>query len=171
MLAETDFIKRVLRPAWSAQKGWSGPEWVVGLLGDIKRLLTALGATREDGDGSLPDHQLPAPETASPVEAGNAFLGPAGSYVASVLTDFSRELGDAAHESSNQTQALMLWRQSGLDEATFVREVLQEARARTRQAQGQQGARGLANKMAYFFVVVRDIVARRSPSPDDPPNS
>ncbi|HEX8600615.1 MAG TPA: replication protein [Chloroflexia bacterium] len=78
-------------------------------------------------------------------------------YIAAVLTDFSDELGDSSHTVANVTQALRLWGQSGVDEAGFV-EMLYEAKRRTRLYQGKQGAKGIQNKIAYFFTVLRDLV-------------
>jgi hypothetical protein len=77
-----------------------------------------------------------------------------------VVGDFSREFGDTAHEGPNITQALHLWRESGLAAQDFVTRLLYEARRRTRQAQGAQGTGHIANKMAYFFTVVRDLLAQ-----------
>lgn len=77
-------------------------------------------------------------------------------YIAAVLTDFSDELGDSSHSVANVTQALRLWAQSGLGEADFV-EMLYEAKRRTRLYQGKQGAKGMQNKIAYFFTVLRDL--------------
>jgi hypothetical protein len=77
-------------------------------------------------------------------------------YIAAVLTDFSDELGDSSHTVANVTQALRLWAQSGVDEADFV-EMLYEAKRRTRLYQGKQGAKGIQNKIAYFFTVLRDL--------------
>jgi hypothetical protein len=81
-------------------------------------------------------------------------------YIAAVVGDFSREFGDTAHEGPNITQALHLWRESGLAAQDFVTRLLYEARRRTRQAQGAQGTGHIANKMAYFFTVVRDLLAQ-----------
>lgn len=78
-------------------------------------------------------------------------------YIAAVLTDFSDELGDSAHTVANVTQALRLWGQSKVGEADFV-EMLYEAKRRTRLYQGKQGAKGINNKIAYFFTVLRDLV-------------
>ncbi len=78
-------------------------------------------------------------------------------YIAAVLTDFSDELGDSSHTVANVTQALRLWGQSGVDEAEFV-EMLYEAKRRTRLYQGKQGAKGIQNKMSYFFTVLRDLM-------------
>jgi hypothetical protein len=75
-----------------------------------------------------------------------------------VASDLSRELGDQAHELSNMSQANRLWQESGLDEATFVA-LMQEARARTRRAQGGQGAGLIANRASYYFQVLRGLVA------------
>ncbi|MDQ3706250.1 MAG: replication protein, partial [Chloroflexota bacterium] len=78
-------------------------------------------------------------------------------YIAAVLTDFSDELGDSSHTVANVTQALRLWGQSRVDESDFV-EMLYEAKRRTRLYQGKQGAKGIQNKIAYFFTVLRDLV-------------
>jgi hypothetical protein len=78
-------------------------------------------------------------------------------YIAAVLTDFSDELGDSSHTVANVTQALRLWGQSAMGEADFV-EMLYEAKRRTRLYQGKQGAKGMQNKIAYFFTVLRDLV-------------
>jgi hypothetical protein len=76
-----------------------------------------------------------------------------------VASDFSRELGDQAHEVANMSQANRLWQESGLDEAAFVG-LMQEARQRTRRAQGAQGAGSVANRAAYYFQVLRGLVTR-----------
>ncbi len=82
-------------------------------------------------------------------------------YIAAVLTDFSDELGDSSHTVANVTQALRLWAQAGAGEADFV-EMLYEAKRRTRLYQGKQGSKGIQNKIAYFFTVLRDLVAEGS---------
>jgi hypothetical protein len=81
---------------------------------------------------------------------------PYSPYVASVIADFSTELGDPSHVFANVTQALRLWQASGLDEQGFVG-LLYEAKRLTRTYQGKQGLGGIANKMAYFFRVARDL--------------
>ncbi len=75
---------------------------------------------------------------------------PHSPYIAAVLLDFSRELGDSVHGPANVTQALRLWSQSGRDEESFVA-ACQQARRTLRQAQSH----GVANKMAYFFATLR----------------
>lgn len=84
---------------------------------------------------------------------------PYSPYVASVIADFSTELGDSAHVFANVTQALRLWQVSGMDEQGFVG-LLYEAKRLTRSYQGKQGLGGIANKMAYFFRVARDLAER-----------
>lgn len=81
-------------------------------------------------------------------------------YIAAVVTDFSDELGDSSHTVANVTQALRLWGQAALEEADFV-EMLYEAKRRTRLYQGKQGAKGMQNKIAYFFTVLRDLVEEK----------
>ncbi|HYP21602.1 MAG TPA: hypothetical protein VEY08_16150 [Chloroflexia bacterium] len=78
-------------------------------------------------------------------------------YLNSLVTDFSRELGDEAHTMQNISQALHLWAQSGGTDKEFGG-LLYEAKSRVREYQGKQGLRGIENKMAYFFTVVRDLV-------------
>src|SRR5262249_48134684 len=78
-------------------------------------------------------------------------------YVMAVASDLSRELGDGAHEMSNMTQANSLWQESGLTEAAFVA-LMQEARQRTRRAQGGQGTGLVSNRAAYYFQVLRSLV-------------
>ena len=80
-------------------------------------------------------------------------------YIAGVIGDFSRELGDGTHEAANITQALYLWRQCGSDASSFVTGFLYPARDRTRRAQGAQGAGMITSKMAYFFEILRRLVA------------
>jgi hypothetical protein len=91
-------------------------------------------------------------------QAGSASKPPYSPYLTSVISDFSTELGDASHTVANVTQALRLWGQSGLGEEAF-KELLYEAKRRTRVYQGKQGSMGMQNKMAYFFSVLRDLVA------------
>ena len=75
---------------------------------------------------------------------------PYSPYIAAVIFDFSKELGDALHGPSNVTQALRLWQQSGHAEEAFVA-ACQTAKRNLRQAQ----AHGVGNKMAYFFAALR----------------
>src|SRR5689334_14178440 len=82
---------------------------------------------------------------------------PYSPYIAGVVLDFSRELGDVVHGVSNVTQALRLHAAAGRSEQEFV-DLLYEARKRTRQYQGRQGLEMIENKMAYFFRVVRDLL-------------
>ena len=95
----------------------------------------------------------PAQETPQEPGDSNRF----SPYVMAVASDLSRELGDAAHEVANMSQANRLWQESGRDEAAFV-ELMQEARRRTRRAQGAQGPGAVANRAAYYFQVLRGLV-------------
>ncbi len=78
-------------------------------------------------------------------------------YIASIMTDFSDELNDPDHITSNVTQALRVWKQSELQEQEFA-ELLFEARKTVRKYQGKQGLGTINNKMAYFFRVLRQFV-------------
>ena len=91
------------------------------------------------------------------MEAETAAPLPRSPFIAGVVMDFSRELGDGAHVASNVTQALRLHSAAGQTEQEFVA-LLYEARQRTRRYQGRQGAGSIENKMAYFFRVLRDLV-------------
>lgn len=106
------------------------------------------------------------PGAASPAESGpltfraaadglppEAPVAPSYSpYIAGVMLDLSRELGDP-QAPSNITHALRLWQQSGLDENHFV-ESIYAAKLQVRKAQ----AHGIVNKGAYLFVVLRDLL-------------
>lgn len=78
-------------------------------------------------------------------------------FVMAVASDLTRELGDAVHEGANMVQANRLWNESALPEEAFVA-LMQEARQRTRRAQGGQGNGNIANRAAYFFQVLRTLV-------------
>lgn len=97
-------------------------------------------------------------KTLSPVSSQEETRPPYSSYIASVISDFSAELGDAEHSVSNVTQALRLWQRSGLGEEDFVQRLYQ-AKAQTRSYQGKNGTRGIENKMAYFFVVLARVLS------------
>jgi len=83
---------------------------------------------------------------------------PYSAYIASVVLDDSRELGDAVHAPMNVSQAQRLWTESGLSDVAFV-EILHEARRRERLYQGKQGTGQITNKMAYYFRVVSRLCA------------
>jgi hypothetical protein len=82
-------------------------------------------------------------------------------YIMRIVTDFSDELGDSTHVTANVGQALRIYTQSSLDELEFA-DLLFEARKTVRARQGQQGLGTINNKMAYFFVVLRDLLRRAS---------
>jgi hypothetical protein len=84
---------------------------------------------------------------------------PYSAYIAQVASDFSHELQDSKHIVSNVTQALRLWQTSDQDEEAFV-SLMYEAKTLTRKYQTRPHWDGLANKMAYYFTVVRDQVQR-----------
>lgn len=68
-----------------------------------------------------------------------------------LISDFSREMGDAAHIASNVTQAHRIMGEADVDIETFF-DWLYEARNRTRKAAG------IERRMAYFFTVLRDCL-------------
>jgi len=82
---------------------------------------------------------------------------PYSAYIAGVVLDHSRELGDGGHAPANITQALRLAQAAGCGEPAFV-DALHTARARTRAYQGKQGTGQITRKMAYYFAVLRDLV-------------
>ena len=82
-------------------------------------------------------------------------------FISRVATDFSYELGDAEHVLENASQAMRIWRSSGLQAEAFV-DLMYGAKRATREGQGKHGAMGLSNKMAYFFVCLRRLVSEAS---------
>jgi hypothetical protein len=89
---------------------------------------------------------------------------PSSPYIEAVMDDFSNELNDPDHKTSNVTQALRLWGASGKSEQEFIR-VVYEAKQITRQYQGKNGLRGIENKMAYFFAVLKNLCGLQSEQP------
>ena len=100
----------------------------------------------EAGEREDSNQHAYARETETP-DGGRTRYSP---YIAGVVLDLSRELGDT-NGPSNVTQALRLWQRSGLREEEFVT-TLQTARRAVRLAQ----AHGVVNKGAYWMAVVRD---------------
>lgn len=92
---------------------------------------------------------------------GNTPQPTSSGYIVAILDDFSNELNDPDHKQSNATQALRLWQASELSEQEFV-QLVYEAKQLTRLYQGKNGLRGIENKMAYFFSVLRDLCGLRS---------
>ena len=93
------------------------------------------------------------------IEAGN---DPAYSpFISRVATDFSYELGDGEHLLENASQAMRLWRSTGLQAEAFV-DLMYGAKRATRDGQGKHGALGLSNKMAYFFACLRRLASKAS---------
>jgi DNA-binding MarR family transcriptional regulator len=86
-------------------------------------------------------------------------------YLTRLMDDFSRALNDTSHANSNRTQVLRIFHESGLPERTFG-ELLYEAKKRTQWANlaGKPRLDGGPNRAAYFFRVVRDLVATRAVS-------
>jgi hypothetical protein len=120
-------------------------------------------------DGIPPAPQDDAPAPGAPL-AGAA--PPDSAWLRRLTTDLTRELeaplGRPAattrtEAAANATQALTLWRSSGLAEAAFA-DLMQAARRRTQAAKGHQRDGGLRRPMAYFFTVLADLVnADRGP--------
>ena len=93
-------------------------------------------------------------------------------YIAQLLTDWSSELHDAEHTPSNISQAMRLYKASGLSEDAFV-DRLYEARSITKQrgniskAAHADGVPGLKNKMPYYFAVLRDLLGLQEDAPTE----
>ncbi len=87
------------------------------------------------------------------------------------IADFSRELGDAAHERANLTRATNLWRATRVPTAEFI-QLLYDARALTRHYQGKQPpGRRIEAKGAYFFAILTQMLTARGlirPTRDPP---
>lgn len=81
-------------------------------------------------------------------------------YLSKLMDDFSRSLNDIEHATSNRSQLLNLYYQSGLEEKSFV-QMLYEAKKRTQWANVKtiNPVKGGPNRAAYFFKVVRDLIA------------
>jgi len=99
------------------------------------------------GDDSNPRPASQNPEPAPPYSP----------YIAGVVLDHSRELGDGPHAPANITQALRLAQAAAVPEPVFVA-ALHTARSRTRAYQGKQGTGQITRKMAYYFAVLRELV-------------
>ena len=95
------------------------------------------------------------------------------SVLVDYVADFAREFNDRASLTASTSRALTLYRRSGLGLEAFVdalyeaRTVTKERSAAIRAAPAGDGAMPAKPKMAYFFAVVEDLLARqegRSPS-------
>jgi hypothetical protein len=92
-----------------------------------------------------------SPHTQAPV--------PRSPPIMTLITDFSREMGDTTHLGANITQAHRVFASSGMGLDAFF-DTLYEARLRTRKATG------VRNRMAYFFTVLREMTAARGTGED-----
>lgn len=98
--------------------------------------------------------------------------------IITVLTEeFSRDFNDEAHEKANTTQAMQLYRRSGLPENQFTQRMY-EARSITRDQRHQRGVMGggppVAKAMPYFFAVLKDLLTPKeseTPVADKSPES
>jgi hypothetical protein len=126
------------------------PESDTGFATGDARQFTQIRTDQEEPDQEEDSNQV------APDEKNRDEKPPYSPYIAGVVLDFSRELGDAVHGVSNVTQALRLHAAAGRPEQEFV-DLLYEARRRTRQYQGRQGLGMIENKMAYFFSVMRNL--------------
>ena len=86
-------------------------------------------------------------------------------FLDSAVTDVIRELGDDRNLRSDLAQARNLFRQSGVQESSFVERVLR-ARALVRERQHDPGP-GIRRRGAYFFAVLRDLLPTPSPVSSD----
>lgn len=82
------------------------------------------------------------------------------------VRDFSRELHDEQHTSSNITRAGRLWKRSGMGAGAFCR-LMYEARAISKaqnhihkEAEGR--ADGTRNRVPYFFAVLENLLVEAS---------
>lgn len=74
-------------------------------------------------------------------------------YLDMCIAEWSQlEWNDADHIASNQSQARNLWERSGLEVEDFVQRYVYPARGRLREQ------RGVENRAAYFFTVLREMV-------------
>jgi hypothetical protein len=110
---------------------------------------------KDDSNQLSPQNQL-KPEETPRIRSSIPGYSP---YIAAIVSDFSRELGDAVHEASNIKQALNLWEHSALPEAQFI-DLVHEAKKLTRRYQSRPSWDAMENKMAYLFTTLRDLLAR-----------
>lgn len=84
-----------------------------------------------------------------------------GLVVQALMAEFSKDFGDSAHTQANCTQALRLFRASGLAEMPFSRR-LYEARSVTRDQINRRRLAGsevpVQKAMPYFFAVLKDLL-------------
>lgn len=99
------------------------------------------------------------------IRNGISSTSPSSISIVGVMDDFSSELYDPAHKASNITQAVHLWQASGVGEQEFI-QLVYKAKQLTRKYQGKNGLRGIENKMAYFFAVLRDLCGLPSDTSD-----
>lgn len=82
--------------------------------------------------------------------------------VETLTGEFSRDFDDQAHRAANVTQAVRLYRQSGLTEMQFTRRMY-EARSITRdqvhRRRVTKGGPPIHKAMPYFFRVLEDVLA------------
>jgi hypothetical protein len=106
---------------------------------DIRMTPTSLNLEEAIRFLPTPD-QLPKPKAKSPA------------FIRNILSDFSRDLGDHDHVFSNVSQAAKIFRQSGMDEQSFI-EALYEARSAAKKATQIKhlNSYGNPNRMPYFF--------------------
>lgn len=119
------------------------------------RVEPALVAPRNKQETSVQETVKQEPDSNRNTPSKNEVTPGYSPYIAGILMDFSQEWGDSAHSVANVSQGHNLWYQSGLTEGAFVQH-LYAARQKTQTAQGRQGRGVIANRMAYFFTVVRD---------------
>jgi hypothetical protein len=129
--------------------------------GATKRSGHELETDKEEENSKKDDSNQRAPRKDVRTQDATTTLagGKYSPYIAAVAADFSRELGDTAHEASNLRQALNLWQRSGLAEESFV-QLMQEARKLTRRYQSRPTWDAMQNKMAYYFATLRDLLER-----------
>ena len=150
----------------------------------IQAMQVEAGAVKQSIDGAMSNKvppPIPALPTAAPpvpelgvsvLQNQNSLPGtpemcqrPGSVYIQNLVRDFSRDFEDADHAGPNVSQALNLWAVRGCDERDFTA-FLYEARKRTRANLGpSQTTR--ANRMPYFFKVLRDLLQPSAEKPMD----
>lgn len=127
----------------------------------IKAAPSTTASTTHSTTASTPTN-IPGSSGASPHQPAGTSVRPGAQrprygrvrptpQVAVAVTEIAQEFGDQHHLAANCTQAMRLWEVSGRSENNFVA-ALYEARAITRQQPR------VANRMSYFWTVVRDLV-------------
>ena len=134
---------------------------------NLGRVKAGSGVTNQANNHPSQTPCAPAQVTKKPNRPRQQPVGVGRSpYITNVMADFSLALHDIDHTRSNQGQANRIYTQCGLEEKKFV-ELMYEAKKRTQWAAlaaTSSDSSGATNRGAYFFTVLRELVAEKQAS-------